>query len=156
SGEASVAVKSCLPSFPPRRELFDNQPADVERGRGCRRRRVTNVDYALALQDQEIIDHRSIARHRLCAYTAFGGTQVLLAYLWRQPLKATDKAPLAEAPPHFADAGAPIFLRQPQEAGKCQCVDRVCKREIAFPIALAREGQNGIRSAFHARVNESR
>src|SRR5439155_22864836 len=67
----------------------------------------------------------------------------------------TKRAP-AERSFEFLPTHPFVFAEKPPKPGERQRVEKVGGVEVSLAIALAREGEDGVRSGFDAAVNQAR
>ena len=126
-------------------------------GCGCRGGCVTDVDDAIAFQDEEIVHEVSLAVAGHGPHAGAAAFEVIVAYLWDQVLEGSHEGTFREGAVELVEAEAPVLGGQPLEAREGEGFGQFTGVYIPSAVPFAAEGEHGIgagldSTADHARI----
>ena len=127
--------------------------ADGEGGGGGRAGGVEDVQGARARDEAEVLHQLAARGHGLGAHAGTAGFEVGFANLGDEPLQRGAEQLFAERTLHFLPAHALVFAHEAPQAAERERVEQVARVEIRFAIALAREGEHGVRTGLDAAID---
>src|SRR5439155_760508 len=130
--------------------------ADGKGGRRCWRGCIAHVEHASRTRQVEVLYEASVPSKRLCPNAARAEPQLLRAELGNVSAQLTEEGPFRDVAPHFREAGPHVPAGEAQEAGEEQRASEIRYRDIASPVAPAREGQDRVRACPHLTVDPPR
>jgi len=130
---------------------------DGEGGRGAGGWSVEEVDLAGFLLEAEIHEEGTVAMDglRADAAAAFAG-DVFHADFGDEALQVFQEDCFAEGVFQLTQCGAGVFFQKPIEAGKREGLPRIAQGDVGAAVALALEGEHGIRPGFNAATDHAR
>src|ERR1041384_1921443 len=155
SGYGKEDAKS-IPQAEGRRRGCDDALADREGSRCTRRRRFQHMDFAAGLPNDEVVEQRAVRRNRLRAHARAARLPVVDPDRRHQALPRSGEGALAERPVLLLESHAPVASRDRAEAGEGKRLPEIARVEIGFAVALAREGQHGVRARLDVAVDRAR
>ncbi len=102
--------------------------------------------------DVEVVHQSSLGIDRLRPHAAPRPAQILGTQLGHQALQVVDEDALQQRPPDLVGAGAPEAGGEAPEARPGGDARRVAQRDVAPAVALALQGQHGVRPGLDAAV----
>ena len=130
--------------------------ANADRRRRRRGRGVEHVDHPLRLDDAEVVDRLAVRVHRLGPHAGPGRVNVLPAELRNQPLQRLQERPLAERPVHLGQRPCRSTCGPSARSRGSRASATRPAAEAGPRVALAAEGEHGVRPGLDAAVDHSR
>ena len=115
--------------------------------------RVQYMNDAVAFLNDQVVDQFPFMRDRLGADGGGGLDQLVGLDFRHQPLERFHKSVSVVGAPHLGQTRGPLIGQQPPETGEGENFPQVFGIDDVAGVALAREGQDGVGTAFHGAVN---
>ena len=117
---------------------------DRERRRRPGRRRVSDGGDRAELVDAEVVDERAVRTERLGAHARRRRHEVRRRHLRDVAPCLGGEGALEQRPAELTRPHAPVRAGQRAKAARPERLGEVAERDVAPPVALAREGEDGV------------
>ncbi len=134
-------------------ELVDQVPRDLQRRGGRGRRRVEHVHLAARGLHQEVVDQPAVAAQRLRAHPGRRRHQVAGGDAGHEPRQAAGERVPGQRAPDLGGAGHQVLRGEPPQARPGEAVRDVAHRHVRPGVALARQGEHGVRARVHVALD---
>src|SRR5262249_58380665 len=111
---------------------------------------------AIGRADQEVVDQRSVRKERLGAYAGGGGSEMALLDRGEKALERPRESPLRQRPQDLRAPGSEVPRRETPEARIAEDVEHVAHVHVAPGVALAGEGEHGVRATLDSPADRPR